>query len=97
MQIPVLIEPVPGNRFRASGGEPFAIVAEGATAEAALAQFKDRVASKLRSGARVTSIDVQVSDHPWLEFAGMFDKDDPLVQEWLEILNQQRERDEGRE
>ena len=31
MKIAVLIEPVPGNGFRAKGGEPFAMSAEGAT------------------------------------------------------------------
>ena len=31
MKIAVLIEPVPGNGFRAKGGEPLAMSAEGAT------------------------------------------------------------------
>lgn len=97
MQIPVLIESLPDNGFRASGGEPFPIVAEGATAEEALAQFKDRVAEKLRNGAMVASIEVQTGNHPWLEFAGMFDEADPLIHEWLETMKQQRERDEATE
>ena len=36
MQIPVLIEPVAGNGFRAQGCEPFGLLAEGATRQAAL-------------------------------------------------------------
>jgi len=31
MNIPILIEPVPGNGFRSRGGEPFALSAEGET------------------------------------------------------------------
>lgn len=97
MEIPVLIEPIPGSGYRASGGEPFAIIVEGATPEEALAQFKDRLASKLGNGSRVESVTIPGDKHPWLEFAGMYDPDDPLVQEWLEIIKEQRERDEDEE
>jgi hypothetical protein len=94
MEIPVLIEPVPGVGYRASGGEPFAIVAEGSTAEEALSQFKERVSAKLQNGTHVTSVQIPSNDHPWLEFSGMYDPDDPLVQEWLAIMKEDRERDE---
>jgi predicted RNase H-like HicB family nuclease len=56
MEIPVLIEPVPGNGFRASIAELSAIVADGATAEEALAQFKEHVTAKVRNGARIASV-----------------------------------------
>ena len=90
MQIPVLIEPIPGSGYRVSGGEPFAIVAEGATAEEALAQFKERASAKLHNGARIASVTIQPNEHPWLEFAGMYDPADPLVQEWLSIIEENR-------
>jgi hypothetical protein len=51
MDIPVLIEPIPGSSFRASGGEPFAIVVEGSSPADALARFKDAVNKKLNNGA----------------------------------------------
>jgi hypothetical protein len=41
MQIPILIEPIAGKGYRARGGEPFALVAEGPTREAALAKLRD--------------------------------------------------------
>jgi len=97
MEIPILIEPIPGSGYRASGGELFGIVAEGATAEEALAQFKERVSAKLHNGARIASVKIQPNEHPWLEFAGMYDPADPLVQEWLAIIKQERERDEAEE
>jgi len=94
MQIPVLIELVPGNGYRARGGEPFALVAEGTTPEDALAQFRDRVSEKLREGACVTSIEIQPDQHPWLSFAGMYPPSDPLVQEWLDIVDRERDNAE---
>jgi hypothetical protein len=91
MEIPVLIEPIPGIGFRASSGEPFAIVVEGATPEDALSRFKSGVAEKLRDGVRVASVEVPTTHHPLSEFAGIFDESDPIVQEWLEIMRQQRD------
>lgn len=70
MEIPVLIEPIPGSGYRASGG-PFGVMAEGATAEEALARLKERVSAKLHNGARIASVTIQPNEHPWLEFAGM--------------------------
>jgi hypothetical protein len=40
------------------------------------------------------SIGSEAVKHSWLEFAGMFDPDDPIIQEWLEIMKQHRDRDE---
>lgn len=91
MEIPVLVEPVPGAGFRVSGGEPFAIVAEGATEEDALHQFKKSVADRLRDGVRITTVNVPATPHPLTEFAGIFSDSDPIVQEWLEIMREQRD------
>jgi hypothetical protein len=33
-------------------------------------------------------------DNPWLKMAGMWDKDDPFVQEWKEIMRENRLKDE---
>ena len=48
MQIPVLVEQVKGNGFRARGTEPFAVSAKGTTREEALAKLrrKSRLASR---------------------------------------------------
>ncbi len=93
MEIPVLIERVPGNGYRATGGT-FAIVGEGATAEEALSQFKERFSAKLSNGARIASVTIPSIEHPWMEFAGMFDPNDPLIQEWHAIMKEQRDHDE---
>jgi hypothetical protein len=31
-------------------------------------------------------------ENPWLRMAGMWDKDDPLVQEWERIMNEERRK-----
>ena len=48
MQIPVLVEKVKGNGYRARGTEPFAISAKGSTREEALA----KLARKSKSASR---------------------------------------------
>jgi len=96
MEIPVLIEPIPGVGYRASSSAPFAIVVEAATPEDALARFKDHIASKLRNGASIASVEVQ-NGHPWAKAIGIFDESDPLVREWLELIEQNRSRPEDLE
>jgi hypothetical protein len=91
MEIPVLIEPLPGTGFRASSGEPLAIVVEGATREDVLGRFKAIVEEKLRTGPRIVTVKVEAKVHPLSEFAGMFSDSDPAVQEWLEVMRQQRD------
>lgn len=93
MQIPVLIESVPGTGYRARGGEPFAITAVGATPEDALNHFQESVTAKLREGAVLTAVEVQPAEHPLLKFSGMYDPNDPLIQEWLQIIKEERDRE----
>ncbi len=122
MQIPVLIEPVAGNGFRATGGEPIALMGEGATPEEALGKLKQSLQAlaenleaanlkskedleklkqalegRLDAGARIVSVQVPSSDHPWLPFAGMFHEDDPLVQQWREIMAEARQDDDNQQ
>ncbi len=95
MRISVLIEPVPRHGFRASGGEPFAMVAEGATRDDALQELRKLIEGKVSAGAEIVTLDVPVAEHPWLPFAGMF-RDDPLVEEWKETMAElRRQADEA--
>lgn len=92
MQIPVLIEPVAGNGYRAKGGEPFALTVEGATREEALGKLRELIESKLDAGAEIVHLNVPDSDNPWLRMAGTLDKDDPLVKEWKQIMEENRRK-----
>jgi hypothetical protein len=90
MQIPVLIEPIAANGFRARCGEPFAVTTEGATREEALQKLRDLVARRIAAGAQIASLEAPTKDNPWLRMAGIWKKGDPLVEEWKRIMEENR-------
>src|SRR5262245_59850494 len=89
VEIPVLIEPVAGNGYRARGGEPFALCAEGATRAEALEKLRDQVRARLAAGADLVALAVPPPGHPWQPFAGMFPKD-PLIDDWKQAVAEYR-------
>ncbi len=90
MQIPVLVEPIANNGYRASAGEPLSLAADGASREAALAKLKELVQARLKNGAELVPVEVTPEPHPWMQFAGMFDPNDPLVQDWEKAMAEYR-------
>lgn len=92
MQIPVLIEPVAGNGYRARGAEPLHLTAEGASREEALNNFKQKLDARLQQqGAVVVPLDIPGPTHPLAEFAGMF-KGDPLIKDWKKSMKAYRRK-----
>lgn len=89
MQIPVLIEPVAGTGFRARGGEPLPLTAEGATPDEALQKLRELLQARLTGGTRLVALEVPDDDNPWLKMAGMY-KDDPLFDEWQQAIAEYR-------
>jgi len=89
MQIPVLVEPGTANGFRARSGEPFALTAEGPTAEEAVRKVREQLRALLAAGGQVIPVEIQTADNPWLKIAGMF-KDEPLFDEWQEAMRERR-------
>jgi hypothetical protein len=85
MQIPILIEAIEGNGYRARGPEPFALTAEGHTREEALAKLTDQMQARMKAGATIVPLDVPAGQHPLAQFAGMF-KDDEDFREVVEIM-----------
>jgi hypothetical protein len=90
MEIAVLVEPVPGRGYRARGGEPFSLEAEGSTKEEALRKLGALIASRIEGGAEVVSLRVPAGDNPWIAGAGMF-KGEPLFDEWQAAIAERRE------
>jgi predicted RNase H-like HicB family nuclease len=88
MQIPVLIERVEGNGYRARGGEPFAVTVEGATREEALLRLQEVIRSRL-ADAECVPVEVPTTDNPWLRLEGVY-KDDPLFDEWQAAIVEYR-------
>jgi len=91
MQIPILIERVKGNGYRARGKDPFAVSASGSTREEALAKLRAKIQTRLKNGAEIVGLEVEPQPHPLAEFAGMF-KDDPDFADVLEIMAENRKK-----
>lgn len=53
MQIPILIESIEGGRFRARAGEPFGLIAEGASCEEATRALDHLLTERLSKGVRI--------------------------------------------
>jgi hypothetical protein len=91
MQIPVLIEPIDGNGFRARGGGPLELTVEAPTRQQALAKLKEELQARLRNGAEIVSLELASDPHPLAEFVGMF-KDDPMIEDWKEAMADYRRK-----
>jgi hypothetical protein len=89
MDIPVLLEKVAGNGYRAQGMEPFALTAEAPTREEALQKLRELIAERIPSGAELVSLEIPTTRHPWASFAGDL-KDDPLLEPWKKAMAEYR-------
>src|ERR1700730_9151243 len=92
MEIPVLIEPVNNNGFRARSGEPLPLCAEGATSEEALNKLRELLETRLKNGTRLTSLSVSADKAVLVNGGGLYREDDPIVQEWLKIMEDNRRK-----
>jgi len=91
MQIPVLVEKVEGNGYRARAGEPFGFTVEGVNRQDALDKLRAMIDNKLKAGGELIEFDVP-PEHPFARWAGTLDPNDPDVQEWLRIMEENRRK-----
>ena len=89
MQIPVLVEPISGNAYRASVGAPLTLTAEGRTRDEALVRLRDMIVGRVAEGASIVSLDLLSTDRPWARFAGML-RDDPHFDDWQAAIAEYR-------
>jgi hypothetical protein len=94
VRIPVLVESVSGNGFRARGGEPLALSAEGTTRGEAIARLKRMIADRLAVGAELISLEVETMG-PSLAPAPGWSEGDPLLDEWQEAVKSYRHQVEN--
>jgi predicted RNase H-like HicB family nuclease len=90
MQIPVLIEKANDGSYRARSGEPLVLTAEGSNREEVLEKLRQLIEAKLRNGNELVELSVPAQDNPWLNLVGTLDPNDPMVQEWIEIMKENR-------
>ena len=85
MSISILVEPAT-NGYRAITGGPLDLVAEAATASAAVAAVQAKIAARLQSGARIVELPVPPkSPIPELPLA-----ENPLLDQFLAAVEEYR-------
>lgn len=90
MQIPVLVETLGDNRFRAEAPPPFSVVAEGKSSAEAVQNLRQQMATEFTNGKQVVMVDVPMpEENPWIKYAGYL-KDDPLFDQWKAAMEEFR-------
>lgn len=92
MEIPVIVEQIQGNGFRARVSMPEALSIEGPSRDAVLASMETLLHEKL-SQVEVVRLNVSLpgEENPWLAVAGMW-KDNPDALEAEEYARQYRQQ-----
>jgi len=93
MQIPILIEPIEGDRYRARAGEPFAMSAEGNTKMEAYKKLEEMIFNRLRAGGQLFTLELQVAP-PYSLCAGSA-KGNPMFDEWQAAIAENRRREDS--
>jgi Lon protease-like protein len=92
MQIPVLVESLGAERFRAEAPPPFSLTAEGRSSEEAVQKLREKMTETLANGKQFVTVEVPAKpDHPWMKYVGHL-KDDPLFDQWQAAIQQYRQQ-----
>jgi len=90
MQIPVVVEPIGANQFRAQSVPPFTAVAEAGTSDEAISKVRAELKKEIEGGKRIVMVEVGAKEeNPWLAMAGWL-KDDPMFDEWQAAIQEHR-------
>ena len=89
MEIPIIVEPIADNGFRASSAGLWGLEIEAPTREEAVQKLRELIDRRLEAGAEVLGLEIRSRAHPLARFAGML-KDDPLLQPWKDAMAEYR-------
>jgi hypothetical protein len=91
VEMQIVIEPIAGSGYRATGagGLSVGLSADGATAAEAIGRLADQVRLRVDSGARLTELNVAGGPAPWKQDAGYL-RDDPLYEPWRAAMEEYR-------
>jgi hypothetical protein len=93
LQVPILIEPIEGDRFRARAGEPFAMTVEADTRLAAYQELEKHILERLRAGAELYTLEVRLTQ-PQMLVAGCA-RGDPFFEELQQIIAENRRKEDA--
>jgi predicted RNase H-like HicB family nuclease len=88
MKLPVYLEKVKGDGYRASTLAHDRFSADGATREEALERLRRLVAEHMERG-ELLDLEIGEGPDPWLGFAGVW-KDDPHIDDFVEAMREYR-------
>jgi hypothetical protein len=93
VDVPVIVEPVAGNGYRATGagGLSVGLTAEGATPTEAIDRLAVQVQARVSAGAELAHLGMPISAAPWKQDAGYL-RDEPLYEAWREAMEENRRR-----
>ncbi len=93
VELPVIVEPLNGNGFRAigAGGISLGLAAEGATASEAVDRLSEQVRTRLKAGAKLAAIRIPAEGAAWAGDAGYL-REDPQFEAWREAMDEYRDR-----
>jgi len=94
VELSVLIEPVAGNGYRATGtgGLTAGLTAEGTTREEAINKIGELLQSRITAGAEILPLRVAATGpHPWSQDAGYL-RGDPMLDAWQKAMEEYRQR-----
>jgi hypothetical protein len=91
VEVPVIIESVTGNGYRATGagGLSVGLTAAGATAAEAIERLADQLRMRAHPGAKLAELSVASSAAHWMQDAAYL-HDDPLYEPWREAMEEYR-------
>jgi predicted RNase H-like HicB family nuclease len=95
MEIPIIVEPITDNGFRASSGGLWGLETEASTREEAIEKLRQLIDGRLQEGAEVVGLEIRGRPHPLARFAGIL-KNEPLLELWKDAMAEYRQQAEDR-
>jgi hypothetical protein len=91
MKIRIVVEPIASGGFRAGATEPFSISAEANSRDESVQKLHDLLRQQIKNEEPLELLEINPS-HPWARFAGTWDDDDPILQEWEQAVKEYRQK-----
>jgi len=94
MEIPVLLEPLPGGGFQARSGDPLNLIAQGDSPDLALRKLRQLIDIRIASGSVLVPLAVPGPPPSPHAGAGIY-RDEPLFDAWRAAIEEYREQIEN--